>query len=76
MKTTRIICIVFAWLCMISIAGISKLDFQDIAYTVGIFTGYIIFLIPSFILFFIAKKIRKKLNRKKQEALINSFENI
>ena len=61
---------------MIAIVGISKLDFQGIAYTIGIFIGYIIFLIPSFILFFIAKKIRKKLDRKKREALIDSFENI
>lgn len=81
MKTTRVICIVFAWLwialiCLISIENISKLDFEEIGYAIGTLIGYGIILMPSFILFFIAKKIRKKIERTKREALINSFDSI
>ena len=81
MKTTRIICLVFAWLwivliCLIAIANISDLPLNDISFIIGNLIGSALFLIPSFILFHIAKKLRKKLDRKKREALINSFENI
>ncbi|HTE25247.1 hypothetical protein [Flavitalea sp.] len=81
MKATRIICLVFAWLwiaviSLVSIGNFSDLPDEDIAYSIGIFIGSALFLIPSFILFFIAGKIKKKLERAKRDALINSFESI
>lgn len=81
MKAIRIICIVVAWLwiaiiTLVSIANFSDLPSDDIAYSIGIFIGSVLFLFPSYILFFIARKIKNKLERARRDALINSFESI
>ena len=78
MKAIRIICLIVAWLwialiALVSIGNFSDLPSEDIAYSIGIFIGSAFFLIPSIILFFIAGKIKKKLDRAKRDALINSF---
>jgi nitrate reductase gamma subunit len=85
MKAIRAICIFLAWLwiaiiLLISVASFNKLVATDhnnaIAYFIGKLIGFALFLVPSFILFFVAKRMRMKLDKAKQEALINSFENI
>ena len=81
MKAIRIICLFVAWLwiaiiLMVCVGNFADVLSQDIAYAVGIFIGSALFLIPSYILFYIAGKIKKKLERLKRDALINSFESI
>jgi hypothetical protein len=81
MKAFRIICLVFAWLwiaiiILVSIGNFSDLPSEDISYSIGIFIGSALFMFPSYILFFIAGRIKKKLDRAKRDALINSFESI
>ena len=81
MKIVRIICLCIAWLWAAFMGLVAVLNFHDIpggdlGYVIGTLIGYGIFLVPSFVLFFIARKIRRKLDRAKREALINSFETI
>jgi hypothetical protein len=84
MKTTRIILIVIAWLwiaiiCLLSIENFTdftKDPVGDISILIGILLAMVVFAFPSFILLFFAKKIKRKIEKKEKEKLINSFENV
>lgn len=89
MNLLRKTCIVIAWLwiAFVVLGAILGLKNQlaidaelnvkfDIAYTIGRLIGYALFFIPSFILFFVAGRIKRKLDKAKRDRLINSFDSI
>jgi uncharacterized membrane protein YbhN (UPF0104 family) len=81
MKAIRIICIIIAWLWIIvsaagSIITIRKSPHEELAFHIGSILGGLILAIPSFILLFIARRIKRRMEKKEKQALIDSFETI
>jgi hypothetical protein len=54
----------------------TKSSESDLGYLLGTFIGSAVFLIPSFVLFFIAKKLKRKIAIAARDHLINSFDSI